>query len=130
MLAALTSSAELPHLVWGGLIGLILTIAIAWAWVRYGKAVDLGRYFRVTAWFMAIFAIQLVVCALHEFTESDLIYGIDNAWWHDATEDLAEELTAQIISLALVVVPTVWLATAHWQDLKANRKAANQALNS
>ena len=95
MLAALTSSAELPHLVWGGLIGLILAFAIAW--VRYGKAVDLGCFLRVTARFMAIFAIQLVVCALHEFTESGSISGIDNAWWHAATEDLAEELTAQII---------------------------------
>lgn len=83
MLAALTSSAELPHLVWGGLIGLILAFAIAW--VRYGKAVDLGCFLRVTARFMAIFAIQLMVYALHEFTESGLISGIDNAWWHAAT---------------------------------------------
>ena len=120
MLAALASSAELTHLVWGGLIGLALAAAIAWAWVRYGKAVDLGRFFRVTAWFMIIFALQLAVYALHEFTESGLIPGIDNAWWHAATENLAEGLVAQMISLALVVVPTVWLAVAHWQDRKAS----------
>lgn len=130
MLAALASSAELSHLVWGGLIGLALAIAIAWAWVRYGKAVDLGRFFRVTAWFMVIFAIQLVVYALHEFTESDSIPGIDNAWWHAATEDLAEGLIAQMISLALVVVPTVWLAAAHWQDRKATNKPSVPVLNS
>lgn len=125
MLAALASSAELSHLVWGGLIGLALAIAIAWAWVRYGKAVDLGRFFRVTAWFMIIFAIQLVVYALHEFTESGSIPGIDNAWWHAATEDLAEGLIAQMISLALVVVPTVWLAVAHWQDRKQSRQLSD-----
>lgn len=119
MLAALASSAELTHLVWGGLIGLGLAMAIAWAWVRYGKAVDLGRFFRVTAWFMLVFALQLVMHALHEFTESALLPGIDNAWWHAATEDLAEGLTAQMVSLALVVVPTIWLALAHWQDRKA-----------
>lgn len=123
MLASLASSAELGYMVWGGLIGLGLAIAIAWAWVRYGKAVDLGRFFRVTAWFMAIFALQLVVYALHEFTESGSIPGIHNAWWHAATEDLAEGMTAQIISLALVLVPTIWLAVAHWQDRQALAKA-------
>ena len=127
MLAALASNGTLAHLMWGGFIGLGLAIAIAWAWVRYGSAVDLGRFFRVTAWFMIIFAIQLVVYALHEFTESDAIPGIDNAWWHDATEDLAEGLTAQIISLALVVVPTVWLAAAHWKDRRAINKASATA---
>jgi high-affinity iron transporter len=116
MLAALATSAELGYMVWGGLIGLALAIAIALAWVRYGKAVDLGRFFRVTAWFMLIFAVQLVVYALHEFTESNLVPGIDNAWWHEATEDLAEGTIAQLISLALVVIPTVWLAVAHWRD--------------
>jgi len=63
MLASLASSAELGHLVWGGLIGLTLAVTIAWAWARYGKAVDLGRFFRVTAWFMMIFALQLTVYA-------------------------------------------------------------------
>lgn len=116
MLASLASSAELGYMVWGGLIGVALAAAIAGAWVRYGKAVDLSRFFRVTAWFMMVFAVQLLIYALHEFTESALISGIDNAWWHAATEDLAEGTTAQLVSLALVLVPTVWLALAHWQD--------------
>lgn len=116
MIASLASSAELSYMAWGGLAGLTLAAFIAWAWVRYGRAVDLGRFFRGTAWFMIIFAAQLMIYALHEFTESALIPGIDNAWWHAATEDLAEGTTAQLISLALVVVPTVWLAIAHWQD--------------
>jgi high-affinity iron transporter len=130
MLAALASSAELGHLAWGGLMGLGLAVAIAWAWTRYGKAVDLGRFFRVTAWFMIIFAIQLVVYALHEFTESGAVPGIDNAWWHAASEDLAEGFTAQMISLALVVVPTFWLALAHWQDRKQRMKDQSSALAS
>ena len=32
---------------------LALAIAIAWAWTRYGRAVNLARFFRVTSWFMA-----------------------------------------------------------------------------
>lgn len=119
MLASLASSAELGYMVWGGLTGLAMAITVAWAWTRYGKAVDLGRFFRVTAWFMLVFAAQLVIYALHEFTESALVPGIDNAWWHAATEDLAEGNIAQMVSLALVVVPTAWLALAHWHDRRA-----------
>ncbi len=119
MLASLASSAELGYMVWGGVIGLALAVAVAGAWVRYGKAVDLGRFFSVTAWFMIAFALQLVIYALHEFTESALVPGIDNAWWHAATEDLAEGTIAQGVSLALVIVPTVWLAVAHWQDRRS-----------
>jgi high-affinity iron transporter len=127
MLASLASSAELGHLLWGGLMGLALAMAIAWAWARYGKAVDLGRFFRVTAWFMMIFALQLMVYALHEFTEAGTLPLIDNAWWHAATEDLAEGWAAQMISLALVIVPTVWLAVAHWQDRQQGHKTIRAA---
>lgn len=119
MLAALARSAELAPMAWGGVAGLVLAAAIAGAWARYGRAVHLARFFRVTAWFMAVFAVQLVIYALHEFTEGALVPGIDNAWWHAHTEDLAEGTMAQAVSLALVVVPTVWLAVAHWRDQRA-----------
>lgn len=125
MLAALASSAELAGLVWGGLAGLALAVGIAAAWARYGRSVNLARFFRVTAWFMAVFAVQLVVYALHEFTEGGLIPGIDNAWWHAHTEDLAEGTLAQAISLGLVVVPTLWLAVAHWRDRQVGAPCPN-----
>ena len=70
----------------------------------------------VTAWLVIAFALQLVIYALYEFTESALVTGINNAWWHAATEVLAEGTIAQATSLALVIVPTVWLAVAQWQD--------------
>lgn len=120
MLAALARSAELAYMAWGGVAGLALAIAIAWAWTRYGRAVNLARFFQVTSWFMAVFAVQLVIYALHEFTEGGLVPGIDNAWWHANTEDLAEGTIAQAISLALVLVPTVWLGVAHWRDRQHN----------
>lgn len=123
MLAALARSAELGYMAWGGAAGLALAIAIAWAWTRYGRAVNLGRFFRVTSWFMAVFAVQLVVYAFHEFTEGGVMPGIDNAYWHAATEDLAEGGIAQAISLALVLVPTVWLGVAHWMERRGNKAA-------
>lgn len=126
MVASLASSAELAYMAWGGVIGLALAATIAWAWVRGGRSIDLGRFFRVTAWFMMVFAVQLVVYALHEFTEAALIPGIDNAWWHATTETLAEGNIAQLVSLSLVLVPTVWLAATHWQD---RRRAGSAVAN-
>lgn len=127
MLAALARSAELGYMAWGGAAGLALAIAIAWAWTRYGRALNLGRFFRVTSWFMAVFAVQLVVYAFHEFTEGGVMPGIDNAYWHAATEELAEGSIAQAISLALVLVPTVWLGVAHWRE---RRTAADSGASS
>jgi len=100
----------------GGALGLALAATVGWLWVRFGHKVQLSRFFRVTAWFMLLFSIQLVIYALHEFTEAGVVPGIDNAWWHLATEDLAEGWIAQAVSLALVVVPTVWLIAAHLRE--------------
>ena len=51
------------------------------------------------------------------------------AWWHAATEDLAEGSIAQMISLALVVVPTAWLGVAHWRDRRTASPAAGAAVS-
>ena len=116
MIASLAVNSEVMDMAVGGLVGVALAGAISLLWVRYGHRVNLGRFFRVTAWFMVIFGIQLVVYALHEFSEAGLVPGVDNALLHVATEDLAEGWIAQIISIALVVVPTAWLLAAHVKD--------------
>jgi high-affinity iron transporter len=114
ILASLAGNSELRHLAVGGLIGVLLAATIAWSWVRNGHKVNLGRFFQVTAVFMIVFSVQLVIYAFHEFTEAGLVPGIDNARWHLATEDLAEGAIAQAISIGLVLLPVVWLAAAHW----------------
>ncbi len=119
MIASLAASDEISYMAWGGVVGLSLAALVAWAWVRFGKAIDLGRFFRVTSWFLAIFALQLIVYGLHEFAEANVLPYIDNAWWHANTEAYAEGFYAQMFSLALVVVPTVWLGALQWRDHKA-----------
>lgn len=121
MIASLAATAEARPMAAGGLLGLLLAAAIAWLWVRFGHKVHLGRFFRVTAWFMLLFACQLLIYAGHEFTEAGIVPGIDNAFWHQATEDLAEGWVAQLSSLALVLVPTVWLIAAHLRDQRSAR---------
>ena len=123
MIASLAVNAEVTDMAWGGALGIALAGAISLLWVRYGHRVNLGRFFRVTAWFMVIFGIQLVVYALHEFSEAGVVPGVDNSVLHVMTEDLAEGWIAQIISMALVVVPTAWLLLAHLRDRRMQAQA-------
>lgn len=116
MIASLVAAGELQMMAVGGVIGIVLAAAVSLAWARFGHKVNLARFFRVTAWFMGIFAVQLAVYAFHEFTEGGLVPGIDNGYWHAATEDLAEGWIAQAISIAMVIVPTAWLLFAHLAD--------------
>jgi len=116
MIASLAANADATDMTLGALVGVVLAATVSLMWVKFGHAVNLGRFFRVTSWFMMVFAVQLVVYALHEFTEADVVPGLDNAAWHAMTEDLAEGWIAQILSIALVVIPTAWLIGAHVAD--------------
>jgi high-affinity iron transporter len=102
-------------LVPGAIAGVLLAAALAAAWVRWGHRVDLGLFFQVTAVFLAMFALQLLFYAFHEFTEANRVPGIDNAYWHVTTEDWAEGTYAQIYSALMVLLPLAWLA---WRNLR------------
>jgi high-affinity iron transporter len=116
MIASLAANADATDMTWGAVVGVALAGAVSWMWVKFGHKVNLGRFFRVTSWFMMVFAVQLVVYALHEFTEAGVVPGLDNALWHELTEDIAEGWIAQVLSIALVVIPTAWLIGAHLSD--------------
>lgn len=124
MIASLAINGDLAHMAFGGLIGFALAAWIAWLWTRHGSKVNLSRFFQVTAVFMVVFSLQLVLLAFHEFTEGGLVPGIDNAWWHAATESVAEGSIAQVISLAMVALPSIWLVGAFWKDRQGRRGAA------
>lgn len=124
MIASLAVNGDLAHMAWGGAIGFALAAWIAWLWTRHGSKVNLSRFFQVTAVFMVVFSLQLLVYGFHEFTEGALIPGIDNAYWHAATEDLAEGTVAQLVSLAMVALPSVWLIGAFWKDRQSRLAAA------
>ncbi len=112
------------HLAVGGAIGLALAGLLAFGWARYGKRINLSRFFQVTAVFMVIFSVQLAIYAFHEFAEAGVLPGLDNAWWHDATEVLAEGWAGQLLSLVMVLAPMGFIALAMWRDRAARRSTA------
>lgn len=98
----------------GGFLGLIAAALLAIAWARYGHRVKLALFFQVTSIFLILFTLQLFLYAFHEFTEANAL-PIDNAYWHLATEEWAEGTYADLISVALVLIPLAWLAYATLQ---------------
>lgn len=113
MIAALAGQSDTRHLFAGGLLGLLGAAAVAWAWTRYGRRVNLRLFFRATALFLAVFAVQLIVYAFHEFSEANALPGLDNAWWHLATEPYGPEGDIGAwLSYGLVLVPAGFLLAA------------------
>lgn len=113
MIASLAhQTGDLP-LAAGGVLGLILAGTVAWAWARYGNRVNLSRFFQVTAAFMIVFSLQLVIYAFHEFTESAQLASLgigDIAYWHAVTEPYGPEgEIGAWISYSLVLVPVAFL---------------------
>jgi high-affinity iron transporter len=116
IVASLAKNAEMRGLAAGGVLGFALAGAVAYAWLKQGHRVNLSRFFQVTAVFMVLFAFQLVLLAVHEFSEAALLPLVDNQAWHDATEPFASGWIGQVMSMGLVVLPVVWLIGARWFD--------------
>ncbi len=85
----------------------------------------LGCFFKVTAAFMVIFSIQLVIYAFHEYTESIEIANLgilDNAYWHAATEAYGPQgRIGAWISYSLVLVPIVFLVYSFLKNGKLTK---------
>jgi len=108
----------LSSLFTGAALGGLAAAVLAWAWIRYGHRVNLALFFQATSIFLAIFALQLVIYGLHELTESNLLPLINNEYWHEATESLAEGEIAAWITAILVLAPLAWLGLARLRGRK------------
>jgi high-affinity iron transporter len=119
----LARQGGLSSLFAGAALGALAAGGLAWAWVRFGHRVNLALFFQATSIFLAIFAVQLVIYGLHELTESSLLPFIDNGYWHEATESLAEGEIAGWITALLVAAPVAWLVLAHLRGQKVLQAA-------
>ncbi|MGQ0443431.1 MAG: FTR1 family iron permease [Methylophilaceae bacterium] len=132
MIASLAQTNDGISLAIGGFIGLAIAGLVAWAWSKYGHRINLTLFFQVTAIFMVIFSLQLLIYAFHEFTESVELYNlgiIDIPYWHQATEAYGPEgKIGEWISYSLVLVPLLFLAYSYFKDkalIQAEKQTAN-----
>jgi high-affinity iron transporter len=98
-------------LVLGALGGMSVAAFVASLWSRFGHRVDLGLFFQVTAVFLMIFVIQLLIYGFHELTEANIFPYSEPL--HIATEPYGPDgLYGKYLTYLLVLMPMAWLAFA------------------
>ncbi len=97
------------QLLLGAVSGTIAAAGVAWLWSRYGHRVNLARFFQVTAVFLFVFVVQLLIYGFHELTEANI--GIPNSEaLHWATEPYGPDgMYGQYLTFLLVLLPVGWL---------------------
>lgn len=100
---------ETPHLVAGGLLGVLGAAALSWLWSRFGHRVNLGLFFQTTAIFLIVFVAQLCIYGVHEMSEQNLMPF--SAIVHERTEAWGPDSPfGHMLTYSLVLLPLAWLA--------------------
>jgi high-affinity iron transporter len=112
LMNALLFQVRSVDIISGAVAGTLVAAFVAWLWTRYGHRVNLARFFQVTAVFLLVFVVQLVIYGVHELTEANLFPG--SQVWHDATEPYGPDgIYGQYLTYVLVVLPLGWLAISN-----------------
>jgi high-affinity iron transporter len=107
------------NIITGAALGTACAAIVAWLWSRYGHRVNLGLFFQVTAVFLAVFVVQLLIYGFHELTEANLFPGSEPLHW--ATEPYGPDgVYGKWLTYLLVLLPMGWLVFA---GLFGGRKA-------
>ncbi len=121
LMGTLFSQMGLNQIVAGGALGTVAAAVVAWLWSRYGHRVNLALFFQVTAIFLLVFVVQLVIYGFHEMTEAFPAMGA----LHNATEPYGPDgRYGKWLSYLLVLMPLAWLTVAALMGPRAKRPAA------
>jgi high-affinity iron transporter len=115
LINALLFQVKSVSLAAGAIMGLACAAVLAWAWSRWGNRINLGRFLQVTAVFLSVFVVQLVIYGFHELTESGVLPAAER--WHAATEPFGPDgFYGHLLSYGLVALPLAWLLVAWLKD--------------
>ena len=111
LMSALLFQVQAADLVTGAALGTVCAALVAWFWSRYGHRVNLGLFFQVTALFLGVFVVQLLIYGFHELTEANIFPYSEPL--HLATEPYGPDgQYGQYLSYLLVLIPAGWLLFA------------------
>ena len=109
LMNALLFQVKAMNIVGGAIAGTAISAFIAFLWSRYGHRVNLGRFFQVTAVFLFVFVIQLLIYGFHELAEAHVLPNSEALHW--ATEPYGPDgVYGQYLTYMLVALPLGWLA--------------------
>jgi high-affinity iron transporter len=109
------------NIIIGAVVGTLCSAFVAWLWSRYGHRVNLGLFFQVTAVFLLIFVVQLLIYGFHELTEANIFPYSEPLHW--ATEPYGPDgRYGQYLTYLLVMVPLGWLAFSSLMPRRAAQR--------
>lgn len=92
----------------GAVMGTLASAFVAWLWSRYGHRVNLALFFQVTAVFLLVFVVQLLIYGFHEMTEANIFPYSEPLHW--ATEPYGPDgQYGKYLTYLLVMMPLGWL---------------------
>lgn len=102
-------------MVAGALGGTLIAAALAVLWSKHGHRVNLGRFLQVTAIFLMVFVVQLLIYGFHELTEANVL-PLDQRW-HEWTEPFGPDgIYGQMLTYLMVLLPAGWLLVTVLKD--------------
>jgi high-affinity iron transporter len=111
LMNALLFQVRAVNIVAGALGGTVVAAFIAFLWSRYGHQVNLARFFQVTAIFLLVFVVQLLIYGFHELAEARVLPNSEVL--HAATEPYGPDgVYGHFLTYMLVILPLAWLAIA------------------
>jgi high-affinity iron transporter len=109
LMTQLIFTVKSTQVVAGAAAGTLSAGFVAWLWSRYGYRVNLSRFFQVTAIFLLVFVVQLLIYGFHELTEANIFPNSQPL--HDATEAYGPDgIYGHYLTYLLVILPVAWLA--------------------
>jgi len=111
LMSSLLFQVKVLSVTMGAVAGTLLAALVAWLWSRYGQRVNLALFFQVTAVFLLVFVLQLLIYGFHELTEANLFPYSEPLHW--ATEPYGPDgRYGKYLTYFLVLLPMGWLAIA------------------
>jgi high-affinity iron transporter len=108
LMGTLLFQVKSASVIGGAIVGVLSAAFVASLWSRYGHRVNLGVFFQVTAVFLLVFVVQLLIYGFHELTEANIFPYSEPLHW--ATEPYGPDgRYGQYLSYLLVMLPLGWL---------------------
>jgi high-affinity iron transporter len=124
LMGALLFQVKTLTVIGGAVAGTLTAAGVAWLWSRYGHRVNLALFFQVTAVFLLVFVVQLVIYGFHELTEANIFPYSEPLHW--ATEPYGPDgRYGKYLTYLLVVMPLGWLV---FSSLTSRRPTVNRAV--
>jgi len=111
LMGTLLFQVKSMSIIAGATLGTGAAVLIASLWSRYGHRVNLGLFFQVTAVFLLVFVVQLVIYGFHELTEARVLPYSEPPHW--GTEPHGPDgQDGKDRTYLLVMLPLGWLVAS------------------